>query len=401
MPDKIICIHIGARAHYLLPKALASQDKLEMLVTDTWIKDHWMRKLLSRFPLRMVKSFASRFTSEISSRKIKHFSISFLITEIRLRLKFKNDWNLILARNNKFQEKALPVFLKLPPKTVLGISYTSLEIFKAAAKRGQKKILFQVDPAIKEEKIVAAITEQHAAVYPSAWQKAPEILWQNWKEECNLSEVIMVNSEWSKKGLIEEGIPAGKIRVVPLPFQLHNAHLQFNKLYPAAFTKERPMQCLFLGTLTLRKGIHLVLEAASLLQEFPIEFILVGSSEISEELLQQPNVHYNGLATRAETDAFYRNADVFLFPTFSDGFGLTQLEAMAWQVPVIATLFCGEVVTHQKDGIVLQENTARQLADTLIAFVQNPAALKFLSGNCLATVQQYNTGRFARELANL
>ncbi|HTE12043.1 MAG TPA: glycosyltransferase family 4 protein [Chitinophagaceae bacterium] len=401
MPDKIICIHIGARAHYLLPKALASQDKLEMLVTDTWIKEKWMRKLLSRFPLRLVKSFANRFTEEIGNKKIKHFSIPFLVAEIRLRLKYKNDWSLIIARNDKFQQKALPVFLQLPPKTVLGISYTSLEIFKAAEKRGQKKILFQIDPAIKEEKIVAAITEQNAALYPSAWQKAPEILWENWKKECSLSQVIMVNSEWSKKGLIEEGINGEKIKVVPLPFQLNDEHLKFRKAFPEVFTKERPLQCLFLGTLTLRKGIHLVLEAAALLQDYPVEFILVGSSEIAQELLNSPNTKYKGLATRSETDEFYRNADVFLFPTFSDGFGLTQLEAMAWQVPVIATLFCGEVVTNKKNGIVLQDNTASKLADSLVHFINAPEELKFLSDNCLATVQEYNTGRFARELANL
>lgn len=401
MPDKMICVHIGARAHYLLPKALAAQDKLEMLVTDTWIKDKWLRKLLLKFPLRMVKSFANRFANEISSNKVKHFSLAFLVTELRLRRKYKNDWQLVLARNKKFQEKALPVFLQLPPSTVLGISYTSLEIFKAAAKRGQKTILFQIDPAMKEEEIVASITAANADAYPSSWQKAPAVLWENWRKECDLSDIIMVNSAWSRTGLTEQGIPAEKIKIVPLPFEVNDAHRSFNKQYPASFTKERPLQCLFLGTLTLRKGIHLVLEAARLLENQPVEFILVGSTEIAEEKLRLPNVKYRGLATRAETDAFYKRADVFLFPTFSDGFGLTQLEALAWQLPVIATPFCGEVITDKKDGVILKENTARALADSLIAFIDHPGTLQSLSNNCLATVQEYNTARFARELANL
>ena len=401
MPEKIICIHIGARAHYLLPKALAAQDKLEMLVTDTWIKDKWLRKLLLKFPLRMVKSFASRFASEIDSKRVRHFSTAFLMAEIRLRMKHKNNWQLVLARNNKFQQKALPVFLRLPASPVLGISYTSLEIFKAAAKRGQRTILFQVDPAIKEEKIVAAITAANADVYPSSWQKAPPVLWENWRKECSLSDIIMVNSEWSRQGLLEEGIPAEKIKVVPLPFAINGAHTSFRKEYPVAFSKDRPLQCLFLGTLTLRKGIHLVLEAAGMLKDYPIEFILVGSTEIEEARLRLPNVHYKGLATRAETDAFYKMADVFLFPTFSDGFGLTQLEALAWQLPVVATPFCGEVITDHKDGVVLRENTAAALADVLIQFVERPHLLPSLSANCLATVQEYNTARFARELANL
>jgi len=401
MPDKIICIHIGARAHYLLPKALAAQNKLEMLVTDTWIKDAWLRKLLLKFPVRMVKSLANRFAPEINSSQVKDFSLAFLLEEMKLRLQRKKDWQLILSRNTAFQQKALPLFLQLPRATVLGISYTSLDIFTAAAERKQKTILFQVDPAIKEEEIVADITSANAHVYPSAWQKAPAALWENWRKECSLSDVIMVNSEWSRKGLIAEGIPQEKIKVVALPYQLTNAHMSFVRNYPAAFTKERPLRCLFLGTLTLRKGIHLVLEAARLLQNAPIEFILVGSSEIAEEQLQQPNVQYKGLATRAETDAFYKTADVFLFPTFSDGFGLTQLEAMAWQLPVIATPYCGEVVTDQHDGVILAENTAAALASSLQTFVESPAALQALSANCLSTAKKYNTERFAKELASL
>ncbi|HTL06933.1 MAG TPA: glycosyltransferase family 4 protein, partial [Chitinophagaceae bacterium] len=220
-------------------------------------------------------------------------------------------------------------------------------------------------------------------------------------KECSLSDVIMVNSEWSRKGLIAEGIPAEKIKVVALPYQLTRAHLSFVRKYPPAFTKERPLRCLFLGTLTLRKGIHLVLEAANLLKDQPIEFILVGGSEIAEERLQQPNVHYKGLATRAATDAYYKDADVFLFPTFSDGFGLTQLEALAWQLPVIATPYCGEVITDGHDGVILQENTAAALAASLQRFINTPAALQTLSTNCLNTAKKYNTERFAQELASL
>ena len=340
MPDKIICIHIGARAHYLLPKALHTRGKLEMMITDTWVKKAWIRKLLAAFPLRLVKSFSNRYTAAIGPDRVKHFSIQFLITELLLRYKHKDGWNLIMARNAAFQKKVMPLFLQLPKKTVLGTSYTSLAIFHAAAVRGQKKILFQIDPGIKEEKIVAAITAENAALYPSTWQKAPAVYWEDWKKECSLSDIIMVNSAWSRQGLLEEGIAESKIKIVDLPYQLNEQHLQFKKIFPAVYTKERPLRCLFLGTLTLRKGIHIVLQTAQLLEQLPVEFIIVGHSEINESLLQAHNIKYKGLATRAETDNFYKEADLFLFPTLSDGFGLTQLEAMAWQVPVIASLFC-------------------------------------------------------------
>jgi glycosyltransferase involved in cell wall biosynthesis len=92
---------------------------------------------------------------------------------------------------------------------------------------------------------------------------------------------------------------------------------------------------------------------------------------------------------------------VFLFPTLSDGFGLTQLEAMAWQVPVIASTFCAPVVQDGKNGITLQQNTAGGLAAVISNFIQHPEQLKSLSANGLSTVQEYTTTRFARELVNL
>ena len=265
----------------------------------------------------------------------------------------------------------------------------------------RKKILFQIDAGIKDEKIVAAITQQNQERYPSSWSMAPAVYWNNWKKECALADVIMVNSAFSRDGLTEEGIDAAKIKIVDLPFQLNSGHTAFIKHYPAAFTKERPLRCLFLGALTLRKGIHVVLEAAQLLTDYPVEFVLVGQSEISEALLATTNVSYKGVATRAETDNFYKDADVFLFPTLSDGFGLTQLEAMAWKVPVIASLFCAPVVKSGYNGIALSNYNAAALVDTLKDIIHQPQQLASLSANCLATVQQYSVDRFATELAAL
>ena len=73
---------------------------------------------------------------------------------------------------------------------------------------------------------------------------------------------------------------------------------------------------------------------------------------IPERFRDASGVHWHG--PRGETAArFYREADVFLFPTLSDGFGLTQLEAQAWRLPVIASRFCGDVVQDGVNGLLL------------------------------------------------
>ena len=73
-------------------------------------------------------------------------------------------------------------------------------------------------------------------------------------------------------------------------------------------------------------------------------------------------VKWFGPATRKQAAEFYRNADVFILPTLSDGFAITQLEAQAHGLPVIASKNCGKVVENGVNGIILDEPSAACIA---------------------------------------
>jgi glycosyltransferase involved in cell wall biosynthesis len=60
-------------------------------------------------------------------------------------------------------------------------------------------------------------------------------------------------------------------------------------------------------------------------------------------------------------------ADVLVFPTLSDGFGLVQLEAMAAGLPVIATPCCGEVVKNRVNGLIVPPRDAQAIVSALHA----------------------------------
>jgi glycosyltransferase involved in cell wall biosynthesis len=77
--------------------------------------------------------------------------------------------------------------------------------------------------------------------------------------------------------------------------------------------------------------------------------------------------------------SYYRDADVFIFPTLSDGFGLTQLEAQSWKLPVIASRYCGEVVRDDFNGVVLEEVSGRAIADALLRLLRSPETLSAMS----------------------
>jgi glycosyltransferase involved in cell wall biosynthesis len=114
----------------------------------------------------------------------------------------------------------------------------------------------------------------------------------------------------------------------------------------------------------LQKGIQYLIAAARLLADRPIRFVVVGHVAISRAAIESapPAVEFVGRVTRDRAAEEYRAADLFVFPTLSDGFGLTQLEAMVHGLPVIATPNCGAVVDHGRDGLIIPSGDATALA---------------------------------------
>ncbi len=124
-----------------------------------------------------------------------------------------------------------------------------------------------------------------------------------------------------------------------------------------------------------------ILESLELLRAFPIEFTFVGpiQMQLPRDVLRTPQAHWLGALPRADTGHCFSDADVFLFPTLSDGFGLTQLEAQAWKLPVITSGFCGTVVRDGVNGVLLPDISGGTIAETLRALLANPERLREMS----------------------
>jgi glycosyltransferase involved in cell wall biosynthesis len=84
----------------------------------------------------------------------------------------------------------------------------------------------------------------------------------------------------------------------------------------------------------------------------------------------------------------------------SDGFGLTQLEALAHRLPVIASRRCGEVVTDGVNGLLLDEPTTAAIEEALLSCLHNPDQLAQFSKN--ATVgERFSLSCLGAELCAL
>jgi glycosyltransferase involved in cell wall biosynthesis len=108
-------------------------------------------------------------------------------------------------------------------------------------------------------------------------------------------------------------------------------------------------------------------DAIKILRSDPVDFTFAGpiGVRIPDEISKLPNVHFLGPVDKATAEKLYRDSDVFLFPTLSDGFGLTQLEALGHGLPVISSLNCGRIIEHKVNGLLMTEVTPASIAEAV------------------------------------
>lgn len=350
---------------------------LDLLITDTFVQPG------SVFARLCGARGRERYHEDLQKAPVKAWNWRTGLFETRQRAR-RNGWDLIIERNNWLQQRAVSCLRSLQPsggkRAIFSYSYAAHGLFRYAKSVGWQTVLGQIDPGPEEERLVTALHADSPRM-GGRWSSAPYEYWKRWKEECDLADAIVVNSDWSKEALIVEGIPASKIRIIPLVYEPPTEALGFQRRYPAEFSPQRPLKVLFLGQINLRKGIGPLLEAVSMMEGVPVQFQLVGpvQIEIPDQFRNHPQVEWMGPVPRGAAAAAYRQADVFLFPTMSDGYGLTQLEAQAWQLPIIASRRCGSVVENGKTGWILAEVTAERIASVLRACVTHPDTLNSMS----------------------
>jgi glycosyltransferase involved in cell wall biosynthesis len=371
---------------------------LGYLLTDAWVPPRSILRIVGE----RKPEIRDRWHEELEGASVTSFNWSLIAFEILARARRLRGWPLILARDRWFQRKVvsylnsqlrkgawLPRSFTLSTLNsqpiLLSYSYTALEPFRYAKARGWKTVLVQIDPGPEEEKIVAA----EAARVPELagdWQPAPPEYWEYWRKECELADRIVVNSEWSRDGLIREGVPPEKLSVIALAYEPGStngplAEPQLQRNYPDRFTPERPIRVLFLGLINLRKGVARLLEAARMLRDEPVEFWMVGPVEIASASTTRDGgrVKWFGRASRKHSTEFYKHADVLILPTLSDGFAITQLEAQAYGLPVIASKNCGKVVENGVNGIILDEPSAACIAHAVHDCIASPDRLEKLA----------------------
>jgi len=200
---------------------------------------------------------------------------------------------------------------------------------------------------------------------PSAWMRARE------RREYALADHILVLSTFSAKSFEEAGEGPARVSVVKLGVEV-GAFRPAAEALEARCARVRsgaPLRVLYVGSLSYQKGVYdlaQVIEAAG--ERF--SFTLVGpvlpeAAEVAARLGRRATVV--GKVPQADLAAWYREADLFVFPTIQDGFAAVLAQARAAALPVITTANSAgtDIVNDGEDGWIVPIRNAGAIVERL------------------------------------
>lgn len=390
-----ICAQIGAREHYAIPRVLHRSGRLEVLFTDLWV--HGFSNFLAR--ILGARRLAGRFHADLTEAEVTGLHMTTLQSALEAR-RISDTYVGFLRTGSRFGRA---VRSRLRRRTgqnwsrtiFFGYDTGFLEAAAWVKDQGGKTIVCQMDPARTEVELVQAEQKRWPG-WSNADGPVPEDYFAWRKTEWALADLVVVNSEWSLEALLRQGVPESKLRVLPLAYE--------TAPFPApgkSTSFDGRLHVLFLGQANLRKGIPYLLEAAKGLSG--VEIDIVGPIGIApEKVLSAPaNVRFHGAVSRDRTPAFYAEADVFVLPTISDGFALTQLEAMAHGLPLVVTPRCGRVVTDGVDGLIVAAGDAAGLRSALESLRDDPKRVEMMGAAARRKVQAFSLDHLEKGLLNL
>jgi len=399
------CSQIGAREHYAVPRVLHRDGRLAALYTDFWAGP-LIRGMARCSNLKAFRSFATRFHPELAGAPVTSWNARSLNWESSLRNKkgghAYESFVKIGAAFSLCVRRTLSRRKDLGPDSIFFAYDTgALESMEFCRERGLKCILNQMDPNRVEVEMVQA-EEKRWPNWCTQSLEVPEDYFRRREREWALADGVVVNSEFCRQALIKQGVPPAKLTIVPLCFETSHGE-GTNATGDNARKSKDKLRVLYLGQVILRKGIQYLVQAAKLLENEPVQFDVVGPVGISDAAVAcaPRNMIFHGRATRDQTAAWYRQSDVFVLPTLSDGFAITQLEAMSYGLPVVATPCCGAVVSDGQDGFIVPPRDTDALAKVLQRYLTDPELLRHQRAAALTKVKQFSLNHLAANLRSL
>ena len=213
------------------------------------------------------------------------------------------------------------------------------------------------------------------------------------KTTAKKADAIVVSSKFEYEDAIEFGVNPNKIRVIPMGVEIESLEEK------AVCKSDESLRILFVGRLARVRRVELLLQA---LRELDIPFcatIVGGEAKtatmsrsgymaqlktLRSDLGLEGKVEFAGPQTADRIKAFYRESDLFVYPSLYENFGQPILEAAAFGLPIISTDVgvARDLVENNDTGFIVSgepkqiANKIKDLADPKTRFLMGKAIQK-------------------------
>ena len=191
-------------------------------------------------------------------------------------------------------------------------------------------------------------------------------------QEYEEADYIYTHSEYTRQSFINEGIPASKLK---------QTMLKVDKKFrpPASKPDDGIFRVVYIGRIDATKGIPLLIKAFSNLSTSKAELTLVGgcsSHKMKQKLAKW--MYKDNRIKLAPGDPLIpiQQADVYVHPTYEDGFAYSPMEALACGVPVVVTEDTGmkEHVVEGVNGFVVPTGDWEGMLQRMEYLLKHPLA---------------------------
>jgi len=168
----------------------------------------------------------------------------------------------------------------------------------------------------------------------------------------------------------------------------------------------------FVGRLEERKNVINIIRAFEILKEqykIPHKLVLGGKPGFGYEKIKNEIANVNcvkdiietGFVSAEEKNYLLNNADVFVFPTLYEGFGLPILEAQNAGVPVVASMEASIPEVAGESALLVDPNNAEDIADAVYKILSDENLKKDLVKKGLKNIQRFSWEKCATEIAEI
>ena len=304
---------------------------------------------------------------------------------------------------------------KIPLKltNVLGLPYAiskiNIDVLHIPAHWHTQIMPFFLNPKVKK---ILTIHDLTPMLFPETHTRETVFLWNSTlKLIKNKIDIIIADSQNTKNDCINYlNIPEEKIEVVYLVADEIYTPVDNKREIREELAKKYNINTPFIhyvGTLEKRKNVPTLIKAFYKLKKKGIthKLVIVGKKgwryndifEVVKALNLQKDVIFTGYVPKEDLVKFYNLADVFVYPSIYEGFGLPPLEAMACGCPVIAsnTSSLPEVVGNA--GILINPYNIDSLAKAIYDVLTNDGLRDELSKKGLKRAKLFSWEKTAKE----